>query len=108
MQRPELLVSFSYSCPPKLSVSITNNHLVHFVLITVEIDSLERVFRSHNPFLIIHNFVSEIFSLCNNTSLVLLKSIIAEDVGTYVHLSKYIKTVVNFRRNLLIHRAVLP
>ena len=38
----------------------------------------------------------------NEISFILLNFIIAEGVDAYVHLSKYIKTVVNFQRNLLI------
>ena len=43
----------------------------------------------------------------NETSFALLKSIIVVDVGAFVNLSKYIKTVVNLQRNLLIHLVVL-
>ena len=111
VQQPKLLVSFSGSRPPKISVSITINHLVNFGLINVDTDSLKIFVQSHYPFWIIHNFASEIFFLLlypmkmtsNETYFALLNSIIAEDVDAYVHLSKYIKTVVNLRRNLSIH-----
>ena len=101
MQRKKLLVSLSGSRPPKLSVSITINHLVYFELITVETNSLESFVRSHYPLWIIHNFASKIFFLLwypikmasNETYFSLLESIIAEDVDTYVHLIKYIKKV---------------
>ena len=61
VQQLKLSVSFSGSCPPKLSVSITINYLVHFGLITVDIDSLESFVRSHYPFWMIHNFASDNF-----------------------------------------------
>ena len=44
----------------------------------------------------------------NETSFALLKFMITDYVDAYVHLSKYIKTVVNFRRNLSIYPVVLP
>ena len=50
VQQPKFSVSFSSYCPPKLSVSITINHLIHFGLITVDTDSLEICFWSHCPF----------------------------------------------------------
>ena len=61
MQWPNFSVSFSVSCPPKLSVSITINHLVHFGMITVNTHSLEIFVRSHYPIWMIHNFSSETF-----------------------------------------------
>ena len=62
MQRPKLSVLFSGSCPPKRSVTITINDLLHFGLISVETDILENIVRSHCPFWIIHNFASDNFS----------------------------------------------
>ena len=44
----------------------------------------------------------------NETSFPLLGYSIADDVDIYVHLSQYIKTVINFQRNLSIHPVVLP
>ena len=51
----------SGSRPPKLSVSITINQLVHFGPITVETDSIESFVRTHYSFWITHNFSSDIF-----------------------------------------------
>ena len=61
MQQPKLLVSFSGSCPTKLSVSITIENLVYFGIITVDNNSLEIFVRSHYPFRMIHNFASKNF-----------------------------------------------
>ena len=115
LQRQKLLVLLSGSRPPRLSVSIIINHLVHFVLITVENDSFEKFVQSHYPFWIIQKFHMNFFlpwypikMTPNETSFALLKSIIVEDVDSYVHLSKYIKTVVSFQINLLVHPVVLP
>ena len=58
MQRPKLLVLFLGSSPPKLSVSTTINHFVHFWLINVETDSLLSFVSYHYPFLIIQIFAS--------------------------------------------------
>ena len=116
MKRTKLSVLFSGSCPPKIPLPITINHLVNFGLINVEPNSLEIFVQSHYPFWMIYNFASNTFPFYdtsneNNFQLDLLRppqTLNADDVDAYVHLSKYIlKNVVNFRRYLSIHPVVI-
>ena len=103
VKRLKLLVLLSVYSSHKLSVSIKINHLVHFGLITVDTNSLDSFVRSHYPFWILHNFVSDFFLWCpmkmtsNETSFTLLKSIIAEYVDAYKVRSTIFFRVLEFR-----------
>ena len=114
VQRLKLSVSFSGFYANKILVSSTINHLMHFGLITVDADSYESFVMSHYPFWIIHNFAPNISPhiwyltkvTSNETSLSLLRSVIAEYFYSYVHLGKN-KNRAEFTRNLSIHPVVL-